>query len=128
MPKHRLQSNGGHHSWPLGCFFIPFLRDIRQSCISGSFFFMERNCGMTPATGCSFLVEIVFHVLQIMQLSPPSLDIGPSFRGRLMEVRSVLAHCMNRESVTRFQCVQCIGKNTIYNQSHHAFIICRGLV
>lgn len=65
---------------------------------------------MTLATGYSYLVEIVFHVLQIMQLSPHSLDIGPSFSGRLMEVKSVLARYMKRESVTHFQCVPPIGK------------------
>lgn len=101
------------------------LRDIRQGCISVSFFFMERNCAMTLATGCIFLVEVVFHVLQIMQLSPHSLDIGRSFRGRQMEVRSVLAHCMKRESVTHYQCVQRIGENIIYEQPYVIFLSCR---
>lgn len=101
------------------------LRDVRQGCISVSFFFMERNCATTLATGCSFLVEIVFHVLQIMLLSPRSPDIEQSFRGQLMEVRSVLARCMKRESVTHYQCVQCIGKNIIYDQPYVIFLSSR---
>lgn len=101
---------------------LSLLREIRQGCIFVSFFFMERNYAMTLATGCSFLVEVVFHVLQIMQLSPHSLDIGQSFRGRLMEVRSVLAHCMKKESVTHYQCVQRIGKNIIYEQPYVRFL------
>lgn len=87
---------------------------------------MERNCATTLATGCSFLVEIVFHVLQIMQLSPRSPDIEQSFRGQLMEVRSVLARCMKRESVTHYQCVQCIGKNIIYDQPYVIFLSSKG--
>lgn len=115
LSENRLQWNGGHH----GCASSSLSRsdlsvfslwDFRQGCVSVSFFFMERNCATTLATGCSFLVEVVFHVLQIMQPSPHSLDIGQSFRGQLMEVRSVLAHCMKRESVTHYQCVQHIGK------------------
>lgn len=89
-------------------------------------FLCERNSTTTLATVCSFLLEIVFHVLQIMQLSPHSLDIGPSFRGRLMEVTSALARCMKRESVTRFQRVPSIGKKCyLWPAICHICIICR---
>lgn len=91
---------------------------IRQDCVSVSFFLMEGNSATTLATGCSLLAEVVFHVLQIMQQSPRSLDIGQSFRGRLMGVRSVLERYMKRESVTHYQCVQRIGKNIIYEQPY----------
>lgn len=141
VSENRLQWSGGHHSHKGK---IIRITSIFRPLVFFSHLFEILGCSgdtVSPFLWCPRLYEsfclgvilpspspgkhslkfnsstlIVFPVQQIMRLSPHSLDTGPSFRGRLMEVKSALTRCMKRESVNHFLYVQCIGKSIIYNQ------------
>lgn len=93
---------------------IQFLRRARQiaslSCYYDTFLLGKKVDPKSAVVSPG--VKAVLHLQQITPPPPRSLATEPSFRDRLMEVRSAPTRCTRRESANRFLCVPFTGKSS----------------
>lgn len=92
---------------------IQFLRRARQiaslSCYNDTFLLGKKVDLKSAAVSRG--VKAVLHLQQITPPPPHSLATEPSFRDRLMEVRSAPTRCTRRESANHFLYVPFTGKS-----------------